>query len=254
MRDPHVKSLRYRLEIGKSVSYENPPPVEVDTHEFLIRLDKGILTCGLKEHYPSIEKARSVVEGFLRAWEIDAALISGRVEFNFVYENAEVIDRNPPPSDSIQIEVADTIITSEVSSVENHAIYPKYPDPPKLFTLTPDVETLWQRYEGYLQGKEPLPAIAYFCLTLVEHNAGGRKPAATVYNIEFDILDELGKLTSRGDEKTARKIKKGSTLIPLLPQEITWIEAAIKALIRRVGEYRPGVQLHKLKMADLPNL
>lgn len=38
----------------------------------------------------------------------------------------------------------------------------KYPDPPKLFILTPDVETLWHRYEGYLQGKEPLSSMAYF--------------------------------------------------------------------------------------------
>jgi len=251
MRDPHVKSIRYRLDTGKSVSYENPQPVEIEAQQFSIRLDNGILTCGFKEHYPSIEKARSAVEGFLRAWEIDVALSRGIGEFNFIYENAEVIDRNPPPSKSIQIEAGAYMIAQ--GDVELHVTRNKYPDPPKLFTLTPDIETLWHRYEGYLQGKEPLLSMAYFCLTFIETISGGRKPAASRYNAEFDVLNELGKLTSsRGDGKTARKIKRGSGLSPLSPQEITWIETAIKALIRRVGEYSPGVLLPKLKMSNLP--
>jgi len=255
MRDPHVKSIRYRLDTGKSVSYENPQPVEIETQQFSIRLDNGILTCGFKEHYPSIEKARSAVEGFLRAWEIDVALSRGRGEFNFIYENAEVIDRNPPPSKSIQIEVGELIIAHGVVSAELHVTRNKYPEPPKLFTLTPDVETLWHRYEGYLQGKEPLLSMAYFCLTFIETISGGRKPVAIRYNVEFDVLNELGKLTSsRGEGKTARKIKRGSGFSPLSPQEITWIETAIKALIRRVGECSPGVLLPKLKMSDLPTM
>ena len=97
--------------------------------------------------------------------------------------------------------------------------------------------------------------MAYFCLTFIVTISGGRKFADVHYIVEFDILCVLGRLTSsRGDEKTARKIKKGSGLSPLSPKEITWIETAIKALIRRVGECSPRVTLAKLKMSDLPTM
>jgi hypothetical protein len=54
MRDAHVVSLRYRLETDKTVTFENPPPIEREINEFVAQLENGVLTCQMKEHYPSV--------------------------------------------------------------------------------------------------------------------------------------------------------------------------------------------------------
>jgi len=80
--------------------------------------------------------------------------------------------------------------------------------------------------------------MAYFCLSLLQASAKGRAKAARKYNIELDILDELGTLTSeRGNSTDARKLDKDSTLIPLTNAEKEWICKTIRLIIRRKGEY-----------------
>ena len=120
-----------------------------------------------------------------------------------------------------------------------------------------DVETMWHRYEGYLAGREPLAAMAYFCLTVLQGSAGGRDEAAEQFGISGRVLDTLGRLTTEiGDDETARKRTHGSEWRPHTRAERAWIEAAVKALIRRAGEWAsdpeaPGPQL---TMNDLPKL
>ena len=263
MRAPHVESLRYRLKTSATTNYENPPVVEVIRNEFECHLDDGVLKCRMREHFPAVEEARRVVENFLRSWEIKTALELGRDEMRFQFEDSHVIDRNPPPPGSPKIvRVSGTAnITSNISAIL-HATRRKYPDPPTVFTVTPDVETLWQRYNNYLDGKEPLPSMAYFCLTLIENKAsrkgkkGKRKSAAKLFLIDEKILDTLGNLTTnRGDPKTARKVpEKGESMIALSDKEGKWIEAAVKILIRRRGELS-NIQTAKLiTMNDLPKI
>jgi hypothetical protein len=255
MRDPHVVSLRYRLETDKTVTFENPPSIERETNEFVAQLENGILTFRMKEHYPSVKAAREVVDKFLRAWELDVALPFGIGEMWFVYEDAHLIDRDPPPPGSPKV-VSEPVTINMVLelSATDHLIRHKYPEPPERFRISPDVETLWHRYEGYLDGQEPLLSMAYFCLTLLEARAGSRGNAASKYAIEIDVLGKLGEPTStRGDEKIARK---ANPLDNLKNEEKTWINAAIKMVIRRIGEYEydPTASLPMIKMADLPPL
>jgi len=124
------------------------------------------------------------------------------------------------------------------------------------------VETLWQRYNNYLDGKEPLPSMANFCLTLVENKADGkgkkgkREFAANLFLIDKTILIMLGNLTAnRGDPMTARKVPdKGRSMTALSEKEKKWIEAAVKILIRRMGELA-NIQTAKLiTMTDLPKI
>jgi hypothetical protein len=131
----------------------------------------------------------------------------------------------------------------------------EYPSPPKHFRVNPDVDTLWHRFEGYAQGREPLLSMAYFCLTLLEARAGDRKNVETMYKVHKKILDRLGELTTtKGDEKTARKVRKLSALAPLTPSETIWVEAAIKAIIRRVGEVNSNPAVQMIMMNYLPSL
>jgi hypothetical protein len=136
----------------------------------------------------------------------------------------------------------------------------KYPDPPIVFTVTPDVETLWGRYEKYLDEKEYLPSMAYACLTFVENKAykkgkkGKRKAAAKLFLIDEPILNKLGELSAKGDTKTVRKFPEEGDLIPLSGKEIKWIEAVIKILIRRTGELANIQSAQTITMTDLPKM
>jgi hypothetical protein len=256
MGDPHVESLRYRLETSETITYENPPAVEVIRDEFECRLSDGVLTCGMREHYPTVEEARGVVDGFLRSWEIKTALELGRGEMRFQFEDSHTVDRDPPPPGSPQIIQGSASFrgTSKLSA-RAHVTRSKYPGAPTTFAVTPDVETLWQRYENYLDGKEPLLSMAYFCLTVVEKKAGNRRAAAKQYCIEEAILQRLGDLTSnRGDTATARKALKGGRTATLSGKEINWIEGAVKALIRRTGELASAQPVPLITMSDLPEI
>lgn len=176
-----------------------------------------------------------------------------------------MIDRNPPPPGApLEIQALEGFLTMEGSITTLRITRREYPKPPKIFRVSPDVETLWQRYQMYLDGKDQLQAMAYFCLTLFELLAGGlpphrhvksnrRRKASNMFSIEYDVLDQLGELTSaKGDRFTARKAQ--STPIPLSEKERVWIESAIKQLIRRIGEHSSGQTLPVIKMVDLPPL
>jgi len=258
MRDPHVETLRYRVETANNVTYNNPPSIGVDEEEFNGHLEDGIFACEMKSHYPSIETAKKVVDQYLRAWEIEADLTRGRGEIRFIYEDAKVIDRNPPPPDApkvLQVEAGSIIVATGEATMR--VTRRKYPDPPQIFRVSPDVETLWGRYQGYLDGKEPLLSMAYFCLTVLETRGKGnknrREAASKLFAIKKDVLDTLGRLTTqRGDNLTARKAQ--ATPVTLSGSEEAWIEKVIKLLIRRIGEYRSAQTLPQITMADLPPL
>ena len=261
MRDPHVNSLQFRLETGKNISYVNPPPIGVETSEFTAELKEGLLTFDFKQHYDSVERARAAVRDFITGWEIHVALKFGRGNFNFIFERADVVDRNPlPPNGSVQIEVADSLILMESSVVALHSTLQDYPHPPQLFHLTPDVETLWHRYEGYLDGKEPLLSLANFCLAYVVWLSAKHFPkkdkfkaVSDYFGVHKDISEMLSRLAAtRGDLATARKVDAQSTLRALSSGEIRWVEETVKLLIRRVGENASGASLAVLTMADLP--
>ena len=60
-----------------------------------------------------------------------------------------------------------------------------YPPPPTAgFEVSPDVDTMWRRYLGYRDGREPLLAMAYFVFTMVTAAHGRRSQAASRYNID----------------------------------------------------------------------
>lgn len=259
MRDPHVESLRYRLKTSATTTYKNPPAVKVIRDEFECHLNDGVLTCRIREHYPAVEEARRVVEGFLSSWEIKTALELGRDEMRFQFEDSHVIDRNPPPPGSPKnIQLSGTVVMTSNTSAILHVTRRKYPDPPTVFTVTPDVETLWQRYNNYLDGKEPLSSMAYFCLTVVQNKADGRKSrksAAKLFSIQKTILCKLGNLTSnKGDAETVRKAPEKGSITALSEKEKKWIEAVVKILIRRTGELANIQSVRRITMTDLPKI
>jgi len=247
MNDPHVVSLTYSFEPTSSLEIVNAPALPIDSDAFTGRLDNGLLTLEPRDHFPDIETARTVSDRFVKAWQIAVGLDLGRAGFSFQYRRAHVIDRKADPG-SLSASLSGVAAVSAVASVR--ATRHEYPPPPADFRLTPEVETLWERYCQYQEGREPLLAMAYFCLTVLVPKGEDRSDAAQRLSIEERVLDKIGELTSeRGDNATARKMRP--TTRPLTADERAWIEAAVKAIIQHLATAQQG---HKLTMANLPPL
>ena len=267
MNDPHVERLIYRLKVNPThqLIFENPPPLFHKYGAFNIRLENETLTVEMKEHYDTVESAKKIVGEFLKDW-----LHYTRFDFEwdllyFKYESAEVIDRNPPPTVPGQCVFNGNVTVSMPTCKGTFTTGPikvsQYPAPPTRFRASPDVETMWFRYQQHLHDKETYQSLGYFCLSLMQWSTGviqgARNAAVQKYNIDRDVLDKLGELTSeRGTPGDARKLDSGSTLVPLTDFERRWIREAVKMLIRRKGEYdfepATGASLEQITMTDLP--
>ncbi len=259
MNDPHVVSLRYLLVPAPDITYDAPLPVEVSQEEFDFRLSDGVAVVRLRGHFAVEADARKAVEPFLRAYELHAALIDGAMRFTLKFDTAEMVDRcPPPPGDPRVIEVADTesLSFSDTCLVGRRCIYPKYPEPPTAFRVSPDVETMWQRYEGWKAGRELLTNMAYFCLTFVEKIAfDDRKDAAAHLKISANVLQKLRYLANVGDLQSARKADI-QELRPHSTAETEWMDHAVRVLIRRMAQYsfNPAFPGEAITLADLPSL
>lgn len=260
MRDPHVSELYYHLKTSDTLSFDNPPVLDWEIGACKGQLSAGILRIDLIDHFTSEEEARSRVELFLRSWEISAGLELGVSAVRFEFKRSKIIDRNPPLPGSPQILCAQAISSSEsVGRAAMCQVRKRYPNPPSDFVSCPDVETMWQRFSNYRKGKELLASMAYMCLSVLEASVIGqnrRAQAARHYKIEKEVLRKLGYLTGDvGDAETARKMSV-SERRKHTGQEIVWIEAAVKAIIRRVGEYAhdPKASRAILSMKNLPPL
>jgi hypothetical protein len=267
MNDPHVDWLRYRLKVNpRYVDFVNPPPLVQEYDAFDIRLDGEILQVEMKEHHASLESAKQRVEVFLKDWTVHATIDLDRDALEFEYEHAYIIDRNPPPEGS-GIVTGQLYATVGVEMRATWAVLPpkrnEYPTPPSRFRASPDVETMWFRYQQHIEGRESYQSMGYFCLSFMQWSTGfgkgARKEASRIYKIDRDVLDTLGELTSeKGTPRDARKLESGATLIPLTDAEQRWIRAAVKMLIRRKGEYdydpSTAASLKQITMADLPKL
>jgi hypothetical protein len=257
-RDPHVERLHYGLKIEGPAIFSEAPPFEVETPSFRVCFEgpaRG-LTVEMIEHHATEESARAVVESYLRAWEIHDAITTGRPQISFRFVRAELIDRDPPPPPEPGVPQTVEVtggIASAVSMGGTVSVSRPFPKPPTGFAVNADTETLFERWRGHLADREPLPGMAYFCLTVLKMQ-GGKSGAAERFGVSRKVLDTIGRLCQSGDPLTARKASPMSR--PLTAQETAWLEAAIRALIRRVGEVAadPTGSFARITMEDLPDL
>ncbi|MEK5398430.1 hypothetical protein [Paenibacillus sp. FSL K6-2859] len=239
MDESHVNSLTYKLITGSDIEYTREAFIELHTEEFYMSMKDGLLTCEMKKHYSQVQDARNTIEVFLKTWEIDVALKYGLGELDFLFLSADVVYKDPNYFYVGEISLSGEGGLSAKMTVERGA----YPTIPADFIATPDVELLWTRYKMYLQGRDQLLSMAYFCLSYIEGIAGGRRiDASNKYGVNRDDLNRLGELTSaRGDKLSARKGVRNNFL-PLTDEDTLWVEGFVKLLIRRIGEYEASIE------------
>ena len=254
MNDPHVVALIYRVEHGDSIDYSTAKPLVVEEPGFRLCVEGLRARFEFKAHYATAEQARNAIADYIRVWEFDATLKRGNPDsFRLRFETAEIVDRNPT---SGALRVSGCLVGEGAGtlSVKLTVSTPNYPSLPSDLAIDPDAETLYGRYMGYRQKREPLPGMAYFCLTVLQHGAGSRKAAARKYGIDIAVLAKLGDLTANRGGAQARKAAGVAT--ELSHQEHRFLNGAVKAIVRRVAEraHAPTGTLPTIALSDLPPL
>jgi hypothetical protein len=257
MNQPVVTSLYYELKLSPELDFSDPPPIEREVSEFKLILKDGQLETIMKREVQTEVEARNIVEPYLRSWELDLFLNSGRKEFWFEFKNSVVIDKNPVSKEGkvIHVGVGEFIIAGH--EVTLRLTRKNYPIPVFNLSNSPDVESLVKRYEGFIKRKEPLLSMAYFCLTVIESGNDSTSKGITKFNVDKKVLKKLGELTSkRGDMNESRKAKGRTSFEPLTSKEIDWITVVVRLLIRRKAEYDydPGGSYSLIDMSCLPEL
>jgi hypothetical protein len=248
--------LTYTLVTEPTLIFEAAPDVHSETDELTVHLSRGTVTVELKIDVSSEGEARRLADAYLHGWEIEAALELGQRELWFEFDRLEPNDGVPPaPPEHLMVSLKDRVTVADRLTIIITSC--AYPAPPKKFVVSPDVETMWSRYNGHCEGREPLPSTAYMCLTVLEASAGGRQEAARRYGIAPKVLRMLGYLPSEiGDAQTARKRSSQHQHRRHTQAERNWMVAVIKAMIRRAGEmaFDPSQYFSELTMKDFPPL
>ena len=177
MNDPHVVALWYRIEHGDSLDYGKVQPLDHVETGFRVKAEQGRVCFEFKNHYATEDAAREAIEDYIRVWEFDAGLQGGPDSFKLTFDRAQITDRKPPPPVPGVV-----VLTAAVSSTRARTTTAKlvvgrnYPSPPSGLRLTPDVQTMYDRFQGYRLGREPLASMAYFCVTVLEGQTRKKTP------------------------------------------------------------------------------
>jgi hypothetical protein len=256
VNDPHVETLSYDLWLREpQARFNSPPPVVAPFEGFVVSLEDERATVTMTAHCADVDEARALVEPTLASWEASAALQGRRIAFKF--SSAGLVDRDPPAG-AVGPAFSDYLVNGIglTGSIEEEMLVGLYPPPPVGFVATPHVRTLLDRYEGYVEWREPLPAFSWFVLSYVTKLlAPTRAAAAQQLNIDEAVLRQLGFLCSAvGTAQTARKIDRAWAARPHGDDEWQFMEAATKALMRRVGEAaaQPPSSLTRLTSVTTP--
>jgi hypothetical protein len=264
MRNPHVKSMRYRVVVDEAYArIEDPSPLDLETEGYRMHLEGDVLTVMMKEHHATSDSARRRVEDHLRAWELVAALSHDSAWLKFDHDPAgdRIIDLEPPRPGYAEVVLAakEAGDTARIVATSQAPVFKEYPRPPAASGPSQEAEALVRRFrEAVRDDGSQLLSVGYACLTWLE-GSPGRKAAAKQYHIDFGVLARVGDWTAnRGGPGEARKLGGSATLDPLTPEENAWLREAIRMLLRRKilydGDPATAASLPKITMADLPKL
>lgn len=242
MNDPHVSALHYRVCHNESVDYSKAKPLVFDQPCFRVEVKDKKARFELKQHCESEDEARKLIDPYVKNWEFDASLKHQPGYFRLEFDRAEIIDRSPIKG-VVVLRLLPIKVRAEISSPKLLVHPPTFPTPPSAIDSDhPDVQTLHQRYKAFCQGKEPLTAFAYFCLTMMESSVRlgkrRRQRAADKYEIDLQVLNEVAKLSSNKGGREARKASASGD--PLTQAERQFLKRAVVRLILRVAEYHGG--------------
>lgn len=253
MNDPHVVALLYDFLPEPSVDYSEAEPLNSGEAAFDLTVEDGVARFDLKEHYATEEEARGIVDAFIAKWRLYARLRRPSHAFELRFRRAIIEDRNPIAGAIYLRGGVRSDVRISASLTVGHRHYPA--PPPSALAITPDVQSMYDRFVRYLDGKEPLPSMAYFCLTVLEGLPGvaksPRKAAGQIYRIDKAVLDTIGSLTANKGGTQARKLKGAGE--ELDANEVRFLRRAVGTIILRMAEMAadPDRDYPTIRMSDL---
>lgn len=260
MNDPQVISLIYTVEHGSSISYEAAAPLRYsDSPEFDMTIENNIARFELKKHYADEDEARAAVEPFIEHWEFLSEIRGGPGSFRLRYTNAKIIDRNPPPPEPgvqhlrASVHLGGTLsVKAELTVQKTH-----YPPLPTGGSVDPDddaVAKMKRQYEMYRLGRLSLAHMAYFCVTVLEKEYGGRAGAAKKCDVSGNVLGKIATLASEKGGEGARKAVGADH--EFTNAERRFLKKAVAEVIIRAAQVAAddSQPLSQITMADLPKL
>ncbi len=237
-------TLHYELLHGPGVDYSRVKPKDVDLEEFSARIRDKHVTFVMKRECETEQAARDVVDGYIQAWQYQAVIQIGTDALTLRFEYAE-------ETDSPRIRPCFFRFTTPMAT---GTVFPaQYPDLPS-WPLSGDAKSMADRYIGYCEGKEPLPSMTYFCLTVLESQVRStthrRTKAARRFDIAETVLDRVGELSSTMGGKDARKASENRALSE---QEKQFLEQAVRTMIHRVAQvaHNPTARFPQITMEAL---
>ena len=239
MNDPHVVALEYRIEHGPDIDWSRATPLHKEEEGFDVRAENGRVRFEFNEHHASEEAARFTVEaGYIPNWEFTVGLQHGPNALRLRFDRSKIIDRNPPPGPpTLSAHFRSGI--PKISATLAPSAPSTFPEPGRTaIRRSPDVDSMYEHYLRHLAGGEPLPAMAYFCLTKLEQMAGGRDAAAARFGVSKQVLRRIGELSTNKGGASARKAVGQAA--PYTPEEERFLRSAIKTLIQRAAEVECG--------------
>ena len=253
MNDPHVVALKYQIEHEPDViNWSQAGPLDKEEPSFRVQVENRRVRFELNEHYASEEAARFAVEAdYIPNWEFVAGLVWGPNAFRLRFHCSEIKDRNPPPGPHPLLARARLGRLTARAYLAPPAPS-SFPEPPRTaIKRSPDVDSMYRHYLRHLEGGEPLPAMAYFCLTKLEQMAGGRDAAAVRFSISKKVLRRIADLSTNKGGAGARKAVGHAA--PHTPEEERFLKSAIKTLIHRAAEVESGPHPSRTKvtLADI---
>jgi hypothetical protein len=241
----------YKVKAGRHCDFKNAALLEKFYPDFSVRLENEELRVEFLKDC-SVDDARSIIQPFIDAWEISAGVSEeyGPGEFSLAFWRAELPPRRP--GNDADIGVSGTTLTALVGDVAVHTSRGRFPSPPAFsaFKITDDVKTMFHQVRLYHEGKIPVVHMAYFCLSILEKSAGGRREAANKYSIGERTLDKIGNLTANKGGKEARKAD--GLRSELSAEERQWLLHISKKLIARVAELEANPAAKFDRISSLP--
>ncbi len=259
MNDPQVVALIYTVEHGKSVSYESAAPLRhFGSPEFYLTVENKIARFEFKKFYADKDEALEAIESFIQHWEFEASMRFGPGTFGLRFKEAEIIDRNPsPPEPRIKDARASVVLPGLTASGSVVLGFPHYPPPPASGLVDPDddyVVMMKRRYDQYRLRRAKLPAMAYFCVTVLEKKYGSFSEAAKACGISRKVFETVKRLSSTKGGKDARKAAGADE--EFTRQEKRFLKEAVEEIIIRAAQvaFDDSQSLPQITMADLPSL
>jgi hypothetical protein len=251
MNDPHVVALHYNVLIGPGVDFANAPPLSHSEPAFHVRLQRDRAEFTMRQHFATEQDALNVVQPFVNAWNIYAGLELLPNRFWLAYSHSEIVDRSATPGVHALHARNFTTGSPEIGQPALTVHRDHFPRPPTNYQASPDVNAMYSQYRAHKEGGIPLAHMAYFLLTGLEEGVSRpkRKNAAEKYFIHVDVLRKIGHLSTKARKFAGRHAE-------LTAQEVAWLEAAAKMMIRRAGEIaaNPTGPHQQITMVQLPTL